>query len=97
MELTAVREAIRQAPLGAALAITTDSKNVIGWLSQGWKRNDPAIAKLCGEIDALRLERAKAEGGAVTFHHVLGHQGNALNERADKLATGAIKRGATGR
>jgi hypothetical protein len=34
----------RHAPTNVRLEIVTDSKNVIVWLSQGWKRNNPAIA-----------------------------------------------------
>ena len=41
MELTAVLEAIKHAPHTIRLDIVTDSKNVIGWLSQGWKRKSP--------------------------------------------------------
>ena len=95
MELTAVREAIRHAPPGVRLDIVTDSKNVIGWLSQGWKRNDPTIAALCAEIDTLRAGRGfdvNATDGGVQFSHVLGHQGDKFNERADLLATQARKR-----
>jgi ribonuclease HI len=92
MELTAVREAIQRAPLGAALEILTDSKNVVGWLSDGWRRKNPDIAKLCGEIDGLSAERAATGGGPVNFRHVRGHNRDALNERADELATGAIER-----
>jgi ribonuclease HI len=95
MELTAVREAISHAPPGFRLDIVTDSKNVIGWLSQGWKRKEPTIAALCAEIDTLRAGRGFAAGdpnGGVRFQHVLGHQGDKFNERADYLATQAIKR-----
>lgn len=92
MELTAALEAIQRAPLAAILQIVTDSKNVIGWLSQGWKRNDAKIASLCREVDEVRRRRALAQGGAVTFRYVKGHNGDALNERADKLATGSIER-----
>jgi ribonuclease HI len=95
MELTAVREAIRQAPRSVRLDIVTDSKNVIGWLSQGWKRNDPTIAALSREIDTLRDGRVSAVGdpdGGIRYSHVLGHQGDKFNERADYLATQAIKR-----
>lgn len=92
MELTAVREAIRCAPGQVVVEIVTDSKNVIGWLSEGWKRNNPGIATLCQEIDAHRAARATANGGPVRFKHVRGHNGDPLNERADELATGAIKR-----
>lgn len=90
MELTAVLEAIRRAPAGMALEIATDSRNVIGWLAGGWKRNQPAIAALCAEIDATR-DGLAAQGGSVVFRHVRGHQGTVLNERADQLATGAIR------
>jgi ribonuclease HI len=92
MELTAVLEAIQRAPLGASLGIVTDSANVVGWLARGWNRNNAAVAALCREIDTLHAERVAAGGGAVTFRHVRGHKGDALNERADKLATGAIRR-----
>jgi len=91
MELTAVREAITRAPVGVVVEIQTDSKNVIGWLDGGFKRNVTAIAALCGEIDALRATRSASGGGKVTFKHLLGHQGDTLNERADTLARGAIK------
>jgi ribonuclease HI len=91
MELTAAREAIRRAPADVALEVLTDSQLVVGWLGRGWKRNNPGVAALCREIDALRAERASAGGGAVTFRHVRGHNGDPLNERADVLATGAIR------
>jgi ribonuclease HI len=94
MELTAVREAVRRAPGNVIVEIVTDSKLVVGWLCQGWKRKEPKNAALCAEIDALRALRASVgsdEAGNVTFTHVLGHNGNALNERADHLATEAIK------
>ncbi len=93
MELTAVREAIRHAPPGIRLDIITDSKNVIGWLSQNWKRNDPTIAALCAEIDTLCAGRGFAAddpAGGVSFTYVRGHQGDKFNERADELANEAI-------
>jgi ribonuclease HI len=93
MELTAVREAIREAPKNVKLAIVTDSKNVIGWLSEGWKRKEPTIAALCAEIDRLRADRAFAgdeRGGGLSFTYVRGHQGDKFNERADELANRAI-------
>jgi ribonuclease HI len=92
-ELMAVLEAVRRAPASASLEIVTDSRNVIGWLEGGWKRREPPIAALCEEIDAARAARTASAGGSVTFRHVMGHQGDALNERADRLATGARRRG----
>jgi ribonuclease HI len=94
MELTAVREALKHAPSGVRLDIVTDSQNVIGWLAKGWKRNKSEIAALSSEIDALLNGlgcTAKAPDSLVQFRHVLGHQGDKFNERADKLATSAIK------
>jgi ribonuclease HI len=93
MELTAVREAIQRAPSGATLEILMDSRNVVGWLADGWKRNNPAVAAMCREIDELRAERTTAEGGPVTFKHLRGHNGDPLNGRADQLARSAIQRG----
>ena len=93
MELTAVREAILQAPNNVKLEIVTDSKLVIGWLFQGFKRNEPSIAALCAEIDTLRAGRGFAvndPAGGVSFTYVRGHQGDKFNERADKLANKAI-------
>jgi ribonuclease HI len=85
-ELAAVGLALRLAPDGEHVTIATDSANVIGWLSLRWKRKVPEIAVACAAIDKL-LARA----GGVSFVHVRGHRGNAMNERADKLAVMAVK------
>jgi ribonuclease HI len=92
MELTAIREAIRLAAGDMSLEISTDSKNAIGWLSGGWKRKEQAIAAICAEIDQLRVDRASTPGSQpITFTYVRGHDGDFLNERADTLATSAIR------
>jgi ribonuclease HI len=88
MELMAIREAVSRAPLDADLEILTDSRNAVGWLADRWKRNNPVIAALCRNIESLKAKRS----GKITYKHVRGHQGNTLNERADRLATGAIQR-----
>ena len=85
-ELTAIREAMSRAPSDVELEIVTDSANAIGWLSRGWKRNEPAIAALCRDIETLAAKRS----GKITYRHVRGHRGDPLNERTDKLATGVI-------
>jgi ribonuclease HI len=92
MELVAVREAIRLAPAGVPLEVMADSRNAVMWLTGGYKRKHPAVIQLCSEIDRLVAERSAAGAPDVTFTHVQGHAGNVLNERADKLATGAIER-----
>ena len=86
MELVAIREALRLTQVGQSVQIVTDSQNAIGWLSGGWKRKDAEIAALCREIDGLMAERP------CSFSHVLGHNGDAMNERADHLATSAVPR-----
>jgi hypothetical protein len=72
MELTAVREATQRAPMAVALEIVTDSQLVVGWLGKRWKRNNPGVVSLCGEIDRLRADRTATGGGTVTFRHVRG-------------------------
>jgi ribonuclease HI len=63
MELTAVREAIQHAPVQARLEIVTDSKNVIGWLDQGFKRNDPASPP-CAARSTGYVRRGRARTAA---------------------------------
>jgi ribonuclease HI len=90
MELIAVLEAVRRTPKRERLEIHTDSRNVVGWLAEGWKRNNATLAALRREIDELAATRGPE--GTVSFHHVRGHRGDELNRRADQLATAAIKK-----
>lgn len=84
MELTAVLSAIHLLPGGSEAIIRTDSQNVIGWLSQGWKRKVPEINELCTKIEnAIKMRDVK-----ISFEHVKGHSGDEFNERCDMLATG---------
>lgn len=83
MELTAVLETLRRVPAETPLTIVTDSALVIGWLTKGWKRNNPVNAALCQQIDALLA------GRTCRFDKVGGHRGDLLNERADRLAVTA--------
>jgi ribonuclease HI len=92
MELTAIREAIRLAPGDVALEINTDSNNAIGWLSKGWKRNEAALAATCAEIDQLRAARASTTHCQISFRYVRSHNGDPLNELADRLATGEARK-----
>jgi ribonuclease HI len=97
MELTAIREAIRLAPAQGRLQIVTDSQLAIGWLCQNWKRKEPANAAICAEIDKLRASRASGtngQGGAVSFDYIKGHNGDPMNELADRLASGATRKAA---
>jgi len=86
IELMAVLEGLSAITKPCPVTIVTDSQNVIGWLSRGWKRKDPAINTLCAAIEVL----IKAKGLTVSFEKVKGHAGHPMNERADQLAREAI-------
>jgi ribonuclease HI len=62
--------------------VHTDSQYAIGVLQKGWK------AKANGEL-VTYAKRVVAERGAKLVY-VPGHQGVALNERADELAREAV-------
>lgn len=87
MEVCAVLEALKRVSElygeGQKVTIKTDSKLVIGWMAQGWKRNNEALRPILAAAD---LELAKHE---VSFVWVKGHNGNALNELVDQLAVKA--------
>ncbi|MCF8495118.1 MAG: ribonuclease HI [Alphaproteobacteria bacterium] len=94
MEMQAVIEALKILKKPSIVDLYTDStyvqKGVTEWM-KGWKAKGwPARIKnqdLWKEIDAL-LQIHK-----VKFHWVRGHDGHPENERADVLATGAIRSG----
>lgn len=85
-ELTAVLKGFHALKFPCKVTIVTDSANVIGWLSQGWKRKNLEVRKLCAEIDLV----IAAKGLTVSFEKVRGHSGHPMNERADALAQAAI-------
>lgn len=59
---------------------------IYGWIRKGWKRsgNDPVK-----NIDLWKRLLEVKEPHEVTFVWVKGHADNELNERCDRLATGA--------
>lgn len=69
----------------AHVTIYTDSQNVIGWCSLGWKRNTPALLPFLNEIDEMMKKVS------VTFVKVKGHSDNVYNNKVDKLCTKAIR------
>jgi len=82
-ELTAILRAVEWIPADArAIVVHTDSQYAIGVIQKGWK------AKANGELVA-HAKRVVAERGAKLVY-VPGHQGVALNERADELAREAV-------
>jgi ribonuclease HI len=96
MELTAAIHALESLPGPSRVDLFTDSaylrKGVSewlpGWIARGWRRQ---TGELQNE-DLWRRLAAAAAGHQVTWHWVKGHAGNRWNERADRLATAAIRR-----
>ena len=86
MELVAVFQGLAALKEPCSVTVCTDSQNVIGWLSEGWRRKNPEIARLCHTIDLL----VAACGHRVRYEWVKGHSGHPLNERADQLAVAAM-------
>jgi|HubBroStandDraft_3_1064219.scaffolds.fasta_scaffold07659_2 ribonuclease HI len=96
MELTAAIRALESLPEASRVELFTDSaylrKGVSewlpGWIARGWRRQT-------GELQNEDLWRRLASAAAdheVTWHWVKGHAGNRWNERADRLATEAMRR-----
>lgn len=69
----------------AHVTIYTDSQNVIGWCSLGWKRNTVKLIPFLREIDKM-MEKV-----SVTFVKVKGHSDNVYNNRVDQLCYNIIK------
>ncbi len=94
MELTAAAMALETLKRPCHVVIHTDSQYVrngitrwsTGWVRKGWRSStgDPVA-----NIDLWKriLEAAKVH--RVDWRWVRGHDGNAMNERADRLATAA--------
>ena len=84
-ELTAIQRAAEAFPEGArVLKVYTDSSYSIGVLAKGWK------AKANVELVAS-VKIALSKLPAFELHHVRGHRGVPLNERADQLAVAAVE------
>jgi ribonuclease HI len=96
MELQAAIEALKLIKRSLPVDLYTDSeylrKGMTEWLA-GWKRNNWRTAAkqpvknqdLWEQLDTL------ATTHKITWHWVRGHNDHPENERADKLATEAIK------
>lgn len=96
MEITAALEGLKALKQPSVVQFFTDSSYLVnaatswlpGWKARGWKRKDGVLlnADLWQELDR---ELAKHK---VDWTWVKGHAGNRYNERADQLATDAIRR-----
>lgn len=85
MELTAVLEGLRALRAPCRVTIYTDSKLVIGWLSQNWKCKVARCAAIRDQVFSL----LKHVPHQLTFVHVAGHSGDEMNDRVDRLAVEA--------
>lgn len=95
MELLGVIYALEQVGDNSAVEIVTDSKYVCdainkkwihNWMKNGWKTS--AKTPVANKDLWSRYIKA-ADGKAVTFHWVEGHNGHPENERCDELAVSA--------
>ncbi len=59
-----------------------------GWLSRGWRTSDKRAVK---NQDLWRVLHRLTQAHDVTWHWLKGHAGHPLNERADRLATEALR------
>lgn len=95
MELMAVIVGLEALNRPCEVELYSDSKYVIdafeqhwvdSWLMNNWKNSQKKPVK---NIDLWKRLLAAKEQHKVVFHWVKGHAGHLLNERCDKLATGA--------
>lgn len=101
MELLAAINALEALKKPSKVAVTTDSsyvrdgitKWIHNWKKNGWKKSNkkPVENRVLWE----RLDAA-VNAHEVQWHWIRGHTGHPENERADKLATSAIKKGLNG-
>ena len=91
-ELTAILRAAEAAQerggAGRPVLVHTDSTYAIGVLQRGWR------AKANRQL-VERVRSALRRLPDVRLHHVKGHAGHPLNERADELARQAVERRAS--
>ena len=81
MEITAVIRGLGRVKSGSDVIVNSDSEYVIKTMTLGWKRK--ANQDLWPELDAAVADHR------VSWNWVRGHDGNGMNEVADRLANGA--------
>lgn len=96
MELRAVIEGLKKLKYPCRVDVYSDSAYTVnaflngwvyGWKKNGWKKADK---KEVLNVDLWEELLALVSLHEVTFHKVAGHADNALNNRCDELARGAI-------
>jgi len=96
MEMMAAISALETLKRPCRVRLTTDSKYVKdgitswihGWKKRGWKT---AAGQPVKNADLWQRLDKVAQAHQVSWHWVKGHSGHPENERADQLATEAIK------
>ena len=91
MELTAAIEALNALKRPCKIDLYTDSQYVrngiqswlFNWKKNGWRTADKKPVK---NMELWQALDAAVQRHAITWHWVKGHAGDALNERADRLA-----------
>ncbi|MDW7711672.1 MAG: ribonuclease HI [Deferrisomatales bacterium] len=99
MEMRAALEGLRRARPGERAHVVTDSRYlhdgisrwIHAWKRRGWRKADGGEVLNRDLWEALD-EACRRPGVPVTWEHVRGHSGHALNERCDAIAT-AFSRG----
>ena len=98
MELTAVIAALARLKYPCRVEVYSDSAYVVNafmqdWVS-GWKRGNwrKADKKPVLNADLWKRLISLTEIHEVEFHKVKGHADNALNNRCDELARGAVEK-----
>lgn len=95
MELMGAVQALRLAPAGSTVCLTTDSQYVINGITkwiEGWKRRDwqSSTGGTVKNQDLWLLLDAEVQTRTVSWKWVRGHTGHPQNERCDHLGNMAI-------
>lgn len=96
MEVTAVIEGLKMLKYPCRVEVYSDSAYTVNaflngwvyaWKKNGWRKTDK---KAVLNVDLWEELLSLVAVHEVTFHKVAGHSDNALNNRCDELARGAI-------
>ena len=82
MELMALLAGVKALRYNCHVTVFTDSRNLIGWLSEGWKRKNDDIRDKLEQIE----DHCKSVGHTLSFVKVKAHSGDVNNERVDAEA-----------
>ena len=99
MELTAVIRGLEALNKPCRVTVHTDSRYIVdafekgwleNWIARGWRRAAKGRGKPVLNVDLWQRLVELLEAHRFEFNWVRGHAGHPMNERADRLATGAI-------